>query len=243
MPPATATARRLGLSAAFGAADDATVREKRRKGLATAAAVTPAVGGIMTAALAATLIPEPLFSKIAALGLATVGAGLTIAYKLRERGTLALAGDEAAVAGFAKKAARWTGRKRARVAERLLKALKRKQARLKRIGKKRRAIPLKTQVAILKLKLGVLYGLEAHGRHKPTAPLVKGDRRSAPVQAAQDASADADTDDDDEKAPPDPPLAAEAGKPWLWVGAAVAGVVVVAVLARQRAPALPVRAT
>jgi hypothetical protein len=226
------------MPAAFGAADDAAVREKRRAGLLTAGGVVATAGGIALPLIGSA---AGIWGIIAAGSAIVAGSGMKIAAKLRERGTRALAGDETAVAGFAKKAARWTGKKRARIATRLLTALKKKQARLKRIGKKRKAIPLKTQVALLKLKLGVLYGLEAYGRQKPTAPLVKGDARSAPVQAAQDGAADADTDDADEQAPPDPPLAAEAGKPWLWVGAAAAGVVLVVVLSRQLAPAAPVR--
>lgn len=135
---------------------------------------------------AVAIIPVPPWTQIAGAGLAAVGAGMAIAAKLRERGSKALVGDEQAVAGFARRAARWSSAKRARVAKKLFAKVQRKKGRRQTVGRK-------TREALLELKLGVLYGLEHHARKVPKQRLVADDPETAP--AAVEANPVHDGDD------------------------------------------------
>lgn len=167
----------------------AEMSEKRRKGLATAGGVVTTVGGV------AALLPFPPFAQIIGAGVAGIGAGIGIAAKLRTRGSLALAGDETAVAGFAKRAARWSSKKRVRIAEKLTVKLKKQRAKLK--TQKRPSVPLRKRIAIEGMKLGILAGFEANARKASNLPLVADDAKTVPDEVEMDPTADVDLPGDD----------------------------------------------
>ena len=156
------------------------LRERRRRGLAvgagaagTASGVAAAAATTMAASGAVAVIPAIPWTQIAALGLAGLGAGLAVAAKLKQRGSRALAGDERAVAGFAKRAARWSSAKRARIASRLHRKITRKRDR-------RETVRRKKDLALLRMKLGVLYGLEHGARKHKRQRLIADDAATVP---------------------------------------------------------------
>lgn len=204
------------LIGALGAASDVDTSEKRRAGLSTAGSAIAAAGGV------GALLPFPPFAQIIGAGVAAVGAGVSIAAKLRQRGSLALAGDERAVADFARKAARWSSAKRARVASKLAGIVKKDQATLRK-KKRGKHLPLKKKIAIGKLKLGVLVGLEANAKLDKSVPLVKGDTASVPVVADADPAANVDSSTDLSDGIPT----------WGWLLAGTAGAIIVVKVLRK----------
>lgn len=193
-----------GARAGLGASAEALARRERgRAGLNTAAGGVSAAGAVVAA------IPVVPWTQIAGGSLIVVGSALKLAAALRERGSRALAGDESAVAGFARSAARWSSARRARVAKRLA-------AMLKRRGRGKRDT---ARSAILRLKLKVLYAIEAGSRAEASRP---GDRQrpvvadvagSEPVAVAANPLADVDQPGDVE---------GQAWKYWLGAGVVVA---------------------
>lgn len=165
---------------------------KRAAGLATSAKIVAA------SAAAVSEIPAAPWTQLAGAIIGLVAAGLSIGAKLSARGTKALAGDETAVAGFAKRAARWSSAKRARVAKRLAAHIKPALARMARHPpkNKHRRIPLQKEIAFLKLKIAVLYGIEANARAKSGKPVIAGENDTIPSNVERDPASNVDSPDD-----------------------------------------------
>lgn len=199
----------------LGASNEDVARAvKRQEGLSKASSAVSAAGAVVAA------IPAAPWTQLAGAIIGLVAAGMKIGAKLSERGTKALAGDESAVKGFAKHAAKWSSAKRARVAVRLGKHLKPALARLARHPPrdKHRRIPLQKEIALLKLKLAVLYGLEANARHNKRKPLVKGEGDTIPAIVEQTPGSNLDH--------PGDMTAGDGfmGVPWVYVGGGVIAV-------------------
>lgn len=217
--------RVYALGSPFGAPAIET-RERRTQGTATAARVVATTGGVIAA------IPVVPWTQIAGGIVSLVGAGISLGALLRRRGTRALAGDKAAVRGFAKRAGRWSSARRARKAKAIFedyKRLKAKLARKQSRNAKRQRIPLKKKLAIAKLKLEVLYGVEAASRMTGgrKQPVIADDPQSAPDMVDADPSADVDQPYDTVAGVPgegvDPKL--------YWLGAATISVVAISAAA------------
>lgn len=127
-------------------------RELRRKGLDIAAAGHSAAGSVVSA------IPAAPWTQIVGAGLIATGAAIKLVNQIASRGSRALAGDTSAVAGFAKRAAKWSAAKRKRKAERYLKRYEKFK------GRKQSRIRVQKKLAIYEMKLQVLYALEAKAR-------------------------------------------------------------------------------
>ena len=164
--------------------DAAETYARRSRALNVASGVTAASAApVAAAAVAVASIPAVPWTQIAGAAIGLVAVGLRIGAKLKTRGAQALQGDERAVVGYARRAARWSSARRARAAKRLL-------ARYQRLSKRRGSARRQAQAAIARLKMAVLYGLEANARKSRTQPLVKGERDTAPEMVAQSATAD-----------------------------------------------------
>jgi len=188
----------LGRPIAFGrtrlgqdedAAEALTRRERRRKRTAAAGGAAGAAAGVastvLTSAAVAAVIPAPPFAQIVAAGLVTVGGALSLAAALSSRGSKALAGDESVVRRFAKRAARWSTKRRSKAASGLLKDAEkftgRKEKRRAR-GRKRSTVRSEKKLALVKMKLKVLYALEAQARANPKGQMLADDAASVPAQ-------------------------------------------------------------
>ena len=103
-----------------------------------------------------------------------------------ERREKLLSGDQAAIAGWAKRAAKWPASKRKRIAEKLLKKFQELKAKgdKKRFGKEREDTKgYQAKFNEYKLKLAALYRLEAQARKAPKKPIVPDDPETTPIYA------------------------------------------------------------
>ena len=148
-------------------------------------------------------IPVPPWTQIIGAGVMAVGGALQIGSALSTRGAKALTGDRSAVQGYAKRAKRWSSSKRGRKADRLLKRWKRLKG--TRRSKKGWA-SMKKRLALLKMKMEVLYGLEAasrgaakKGKGSGTRTLVKDDDGPRVLPRDDDDGYDDDGSYDDEE--------------------------------------------
>ena len=181
-----------------------------------------------------------------AMTMSTAGGGAAAAVKLgllfSERGSKALAGDESAVRPFARRAARWSAARRARVAEKLAKQIKSLEAKHKKIRRRKiriflRKIPTKVlkKIAIRKLKLKVLYAIEHRSKLRKKKRVMADEPDSVPDEVEQRPDADQDDSSDTTDTPAEV-AAAPAGLPiWVWLGAGGAVAVVAVAASRRRA--------
>ena len=127
----------------------------------------------------------------------TVGTALSLAAALSARGSKALAGDKSVVRRFAKRAAKWKSKRRAKAVSRLLKDAEkftgRKEKRRAR-GRKRTTLRSEKKLALIQMKLEVLYALEAQARANPKGQVLADDPGSVPSQVEQQAQVYDDSD-------------------------------------------------
>lgn len=131
-------------------------------------------------------IPAVPWTQIIGAGIAVTGAGVAGVVALFERREKLLSGDQAAIAGWAKRAAKWPASKRKKTAEKLLKKYKELKAKgSKRIlGKEREDYKnYQANLKELELKLAALYQIEARARKAPTKPVVPDDPATTPIYA------------------------------------------------------------
>lgn len=186
--------------------------DRRTRRLSAAGTVVGASAAPLAAtAVAVAAVPAVPWTQIAGAVIGLAAAGIKLGAAMRKKGALALQGDEAAVRGFARRAARWSSAKRARVAKRLL-------AQYKRAARGRR-VRQRVKAAKDALKLKVLYALEAGARSGPKVPVLADDPGSVPRQVERDPSANLDQPGD--TADGDPMIWWYAGGAALLIGGAV----------------------
>lgn len=189
----------------FGDATSETFDRRTRRLNVAGNVVGASAAPLAATAVAVAAVPAVPWTQIAGAVIGLAAGGIKLAAAFRKRGALALQGDEAAVRGFAKRAARWSSSKRARVAKRLL-ADYRRTSRGRRVRQSVRA----SKDA---LKLKVLYALEAGARSAPKRPAMADDPGSVPVEVERDPTAQLDQVGD--TADGDPQI-------WWYAGGAVA---------------------
>lgn len=204
-------------------------RAKEDKILAAQQKVT---GSMSTALLA---IPAP-WGELAALSAALTSVAFGIAIKLRKHASLVLAGDEKAIAGFMRRAARWNAKKRERVAVRLGKELTREKHRIaKKAGHNHRASDtLLVHMKTHQMKLAALVALHVASLQKPREALIAGDASTTPVNVEADPTSGLP---DASEASFSATMIAGIPVPWLIAGAVAA--VAAVYVARHRPAAQP----
>lgn len=163
-----------GATGAKDYSQDAGKETKLSAGLAKASAGVAATGAVAA-------VVAPPWSLIVTAAAAATSLGLQVASKVSGRNAKALTGDEAAIAGFIRRAAKMKAAARKKEAEHLLKALKKHEAR----PKKARAWKVKENV--LKMKLAALYAAQHHAGKHPDTPLDPDGPTPAQVEATPDA--------------------------------------------------------
>jgi len=226
-------------------------RERRRGGRARAGAALMAAGQV-----SATVIVGYPWTLVAGSIAGLAGAALSLSSLFGRRGSKALAGDKSAVRGFARRAARWNSSKRARVAKKLLDQYKRFKGKLKKkegrkglFPKKRKqrvkegkiGVAVRKKMAIRRLKLEVLYALEARARGNKKARLLKDDPESVAEDVEANPRADDDLPDDAEDTAEEfeqvrPDGAMSSSTMYLLIGGGILAVVGAVVLTRSSRP-------
>ena len=120
------------LAQVFGAGSQSTDDRLARRGRENKILEAQQKGTAAASAILMTL-PQP-WGLLAAASAALTSLGFKVAILVRGRGDKILTGDAKAIAGFIRRAGRWNGAKRKRVAMRLHKQLARLLARAKRKG-------------------------------------------------------------------------------------------------------------
>jgi hypothetical protein len=132
------------------------------------------------------------WSAIATAGIIAAAAAVNgIANAVQRRRDRAISGDQAVIAKFMRRAARWSSRKRKRIADGLWKDYQKHRAKGERkahgIGRrgqeKQDTTKWKAKDAVLKMKMAVLYRLEHDARKNPRARLVPDDPATIPESA------------------------------------------------------------
>lgn len=227
-------------------------RERRRK-------TRGAAGSGLTSVSTAYALTAPPWTTILAAVPFTLGSALSLSAAFGKRGSKALAGDKSVVRHFAKRAARWSSAKRARVADKLWRQYKQLKARLgkkegrKGLLKKRHArrveegkvgVKIRKKMAIRRLKLEVLYALEARARHSKKHALLKDDPSSVPEEVENDTSSNeddaSDAEDTSEEMATVTPEGSMSPTTMLLIGGGIAAALGVAVvLSRSHGSAAP----
>jgi len=167
-------------------------RLRRQKGSAAAASAM-----YSTAATISTMALP--WSAVAGGIIAGVAVGLNIGNALRKKGNLALQGDEAAIKGFMRRSAKWSKAKRKRRATKLLRRLKKVEAKIRRQCKRRKRGPTNRALvrkAKLQLKLIALTALEIGAKKHPKQPAVRNEPDTSPEVTETDPAANVDRPDD-----------------------------------------------
>lgn len=190
---------RLMVLGNLGKAKNRSKEDMIRRGGKAVKGIEVTAAAISTASSIAMSGPPPWAQLAGASGYLTA-LGLQVVAGLTKKGNLALAGDAKAIAGFVRRSARWSEKKRERKAAQIAKKLERYTGkRAKRKGKDRR-IPrrLKVRIAKLKLQAAALVGVwQESGKIDSDVPLIQGDPSTAMSVVELDPTADLDTPDDD----------------------------------------------